>query len=106
MGQLSEILNPTGQFNIYIKDVDSVVTGYGKHQRVCAFLPSFDKDYGQTVLYCRVDRKYDLPDPTIKEVLTVARKDQGVKGKWELLNMTEYFSNGMERIEYNFTRKG
>lgn len=80
-----------GDFNIYTKDIDSVVTGFGRHQRVCAFLPQCEPEFnGDLMLYCRVDRVNGLPDPTTQEILAVARKDQGVKGKFKLVQKTVY----------------
>lgn len=81
-----------GQVNIYTLDKDSVITAHGQHARVVAFLPSYDRDYPQfsTVLYCRVDIRDGLREPTPAEVLTVARKDQNVKGKWTLHERNEW----------------
>lgn len=67
-----------GHANILTLDHESVITGYGKHNRVICFLPDYEG------LMCRVDHIWQLPIPTIKQILTVARKDQGVKGKWQL----------------------
>jgi hypothetical protein len=85
-----------GDLNIYTRDIDSVVTGFGIHQRVVATQPDQDG------LYCRVDLVNNLPEPSVDQVLTVARKDQSVKGKWKLLSKEYYFSNGAERIDYQF----
>ena len=86
-----------GHINTMTLDQDSVITGYGKHARVVCFAPDGDG------LYCRIDRypfggsrrgidpNYpQLRDPTISEVLTVARKDQGVRGKWKLRDRVEW----------------
>jgi len=88
--------------NIYTRDIDSVVTGFDNHQRVVACQPGFDSDYNKTVLYCRVDRVNSLPDPDIKQILTVARKDQSVKGKFKILDRIEWNNN--KNIDYYFER--
>lgn len=66
-------------------DEKSVITGFGKHARVVAFHPNEKNE-----LYIRVDLPAkikekdpsypDLPEPTTLEILTVARKDQGLMG--------------------------
>ena len=43
-----------GHLNTYTRDHDSVVTAFGKHDRVVAFLPNKDG------LMCRVDHKWGL----------------------------------------------
>lgn len=63
--------------NIFKRDHDSVITGYGIHDRVLAFLP------GPNGLYCRVDHVHNLGMPTPEQVMTVSRKDQGVRGEWK-----------------------
>ena len=91
-----------GDLNIYTRDIDSIVTGFGIHQRVVACQPGFDPDYNRTVLCCRVDRVNSLPDPDIKQILTVARKDQGVKGKFKMIDRFEW--DNARRITYYFKR--
>lgn len=76
--------------NVLEPDVKSVITGFGKHNRVVAFLPSFDRDFDCVTLYARVDHINGLRDPDDKEVLEVARKDQGVKGRYKLLEKSTY----------------
>ena len=88
------------ELNIHKKDIDSIITNFGNHQRVCAFLPYFDKDYNQVVLYCRVDRVNHLPDPSIKDILRVASKDQDIKGNFDLIKKTEWNNN--KCIDYFF----
>ena len=78
-----------GHINTIVRDQDSVITGYGKHARVIAFLPNHEG------LYCRVDMVWGLRQPTPAEVLTVARKDQGIKGKWELDRIETYEGNSV-----------
>lgn len=73
-------MNPHNQphhLNIFKRDHDSVITDNGKHDRVIAFRP------GPNGLYCRVDHVHNLGTPTPEQVLTVARKDQGLHGKWK-----------------------
>lgn len=65
-----------GHLNIYTRDQDSVITGYGAHYRVVAFQAD------SVGLYCRVDHTNGPRMPTEKEILRVARLDQGVKGRW------------------------
>jgi len=91
-----------GDLNIYTRDINSVVTGFGNHQRVVAYQPGFDQDYNKTVLYCRVDRVNGLPDPGIKQILTVARKDQNIKGKFKMIDKLEWNNN--KNIDYYFER--
>lgn len=76
-----------GHINTIVRDQDSVITGYGKHARVIAFLPDHEG------LYCRVDMVWGLRQPTIEEVLTVARKDQGIKGNWVLDRIETWETN-------------
>lgn len=89
-----------GHLNAFTRDHDSVVTAFGKHARVVAALPDHEG------LYARVDLRWpELREPTAAEVLEVARKHQGVKGKWVVDSTRppeKYESNGCERIEYWF----
>ena len=85
-----------GHFNTLTKDQDSIVTHYGKHFRVLACLPDHEG------LYCRVDHCHGERMPTSDEVLFVARKDQGVKGRWTLKSAVDYESNGLTRTEMIF----
>lgn len=95
-----------GHLNTMVLDQDDVVTSFGRHARVVAFLPNHEG------LYVRVDRpsrarRWDsqypnLPDPTIQEILEVARKDQGIRGKWKLRSAEEW-SDG-DSIDYHFDR--
>ena len=70
------------------RDHESVVTAFGKHDRVVCCLPKGDE------LYMRIDHKWELGNPTIPQMLTVARKHQGVTGRWVLESMTAW-DNGM-----------
>jgi hypothetical protein len=86
----------TGHLNVYIRDQESSVTSYGTHYRVIACLPDAKG------LYCRVDNKNGPRAPTIAEILTVARLDQGVRGRWILANTAEH-SDG-KSTDYHFKR--
>jgi hypothetical protein len=88
-----------GHVNIYTPDQKSHITGHGKHARVIAFMPDHEG------LYCRVDMVWGLREPTTEEILTVARKDADLKGRWTLKATYRYHSNGLDRIDYNFTRQ-
>jgi len=65
-----------GHINAFCRDHHSVITAYGKHDRVVAFQPN-DRE-----LYTRVDHKWDLGMPSDTDILAVACKDQGIKGRW------------------------
>ena len=73
-----------GHLNVFTRDQDRCITGYGAHFRVVAFLPDSDG------LYCRVDHVHGARMPTTDEVLKVARQDQGVNGRWKLLIAIEH----------------
>lgn len=96
-----------GHLNVFILDQDDVVTGFGKHARVVAFHPDHEG------LYVRVDRPSkarrsgdlaypDLPDPTADQILAVARKDQGLRGRWKLRSMEEW--GGGDSVDVYFDR--
>lgn len=80
-----------GHLNIYQLDQDSVVTAYGKHDRVVCFLSQFEPEYGKVCLCCRVDTHHKLGLPTEDQILNVARKDQDVKGKFKLIEKSEVY---------------
>lgn len=65
-----------GHVNVLVRDHDSVITGYGQHDRVMAFLPD------ASGCYVRIDHKWNLGMPTPKQILKVMREDQGIRGKW------------------------
>jgi len=93
-----------GHLNVLVPDEMDIVTGHGKHARVVAFLPDSEG------LYVRVDRSYrirvvddkypDLPDPTVSQILDVARKDQGIRGQWKLRSKEEWPDGNS--IDYRF----
>jgi hypothetical protein len=72
-----------GHLNIYKRDHDSVVTGYGKHDRVVACLPCYWDNIQAVAVYIRIDHKWQLGIPTDKEVITAFKKDQGITGRWK-----------------------
>lgn len=85
-----------GHLNIYTRDHDSVVTAHGTHDRVVAFLPQ------GTALYIRVDHHWNLGRPTPEQVLTAARKDQGITGRWTLDRAEPWDDGGS--TDYHFVR--
>lgn len=71
--------------NIYTPDKESYVTGFGAHDRVIAFCPDSEG------LYCRVDHLWNLPQPTEKQILEVARKQNGsLRRGWKLASVTPW----------------
>lgn len=91
-----------GHINVLIRDHESIITHYGKHDRVVAFLPNYDSDFNCVVLYVRVDHKWGLGEPTIAEILDVARKDQGVKGKFVVIKSDKHDDN--KSTDYYFKK--
>lgn len=85
-----------GHFNVLVKDQESIVTHYGKHYRVLATLPKGNE------LYCRVDHVHGERMPTLAEILDVARKDQGVRGKWGHVSSVEWEHNGLTSTDVTF----
>ena len=67
-----------GHLNVLIRDHDSAVTDFGKHDRVVAFDPRGNE------LYMRVDHKWCLGMPTPSQMLKAARLDNGLRGRWIL----------------------
>lgn len=95
-----------GHLNVVTLDQDSVVTGFGKHARVVAFLPDREGLYARVDLPAHV-RKYDptypdLPEPTIAQILRVARVDQCIRGRWKIRSR-ELYDEGT-RVEYHFDK--
>lgn len=70
-----------GHFNVLKMDHDSVITGYGKHDRVSAHVPQ------SNIETFRIDHVWGLGMPTEKQILAVARKDQGLRGKWKMVDL-------------------
>lgn len=84
----------SGHFNALVRDHDSVVTGFGRHDRVMATIAKCGE------LYCRVDHVHGLGMPTNAEVLAVARKDQGNRGRWRLTSKETW--NGGRCTDFHF----
>ena len=72
-----------GHCNIYQRDQDSVITGKGKHDRVCAFLPGYAEEVKAISVYVRIDHKWNLGMPSDRQVITAFRKDQFITGRWK-----------------------
>lgn len=99
---MSAALKVHRDVNVLTPDIKSVITGFGKHNRVLACIPSFDSEFGCVTLYARVDHVNGLRDPSTEEVLTVARKDQDVRGRFKLIE-TRLFDDGAS-TEFHFKR--
>lgn len=88
-----------GHLNVITRDQDSVVTGYGKHARVVCFLPKGDE------FYARVDMlPVGLPFPTETQIREVAKKDQSIRGRWQLAKTEPWQYGGVERFDCMFRR--
>ena len=100
MSQIKDWHGKFGHLNVLHLDHESAITNYGKHDRVVATCSQGNE------LYCRVDHVWGLGMPTDKEVLAVARKTQGLRGKWILKDKTTW-SNKSENdcTDFNFIRK-
>ncbi len=85
-----------GHLNLLTPDHESAVTGYGKHDTVVAYLPDHNG------LYCLVLHRWNLGMPTPEQVLEVARKDQGIRGKW-LFSHCEKWDDG-SKTDFYFTK--
>lgn len=94
--QTMKTLLPHGQeghCNIYRRDHDSAITGYGKHDCVCAFLPSYDPDVACVAVYVRIDHKWHLGMPTDKQVIRAFKQDQQIKGRWQKIKENPWPQN-------------
>lgn len=80
-------MTSNGHLNVLKRDHDSVITGFGKHDRVVAFQPEFCADNQRIVLYCRVDHKWNLGAPTTRQILKAAKADQGIKGRFRFIRL-------------------
>ena len=67
-----------GHLNTVTLDHDSVVTGYGVHDRVVAFLPKGNE------CYVRIDHVWALGFPTERQIIDVMHKHQDIKGRWKI----------------------
>lgn len=88
--------NEKGHINIFKRDHESVITAFGKHDRVVAFLPDHDG------LYVRVDHLWNLGEPSPQQILKAAKGDQGICGKW-IFDRSEKWDNGSS-TDYYFKR--
>jgi hypothetical protein len=95
---MKEEHNIPGHINIYKKDHGSHITGFGKHERVVAFIPD------PTCLYCRIDLCWGLPIPSQQQVLKVAKHYGDARGKWALKSWEEYEQNNNKHIEVLFQK--
>lgn len=98
MGTTLTVSRSNGHYNVLVRDHDSIITHFGKHDRVVAFLPDSEG------LYCRVDHVWGLGMPTAAQVLDVARKNQGVRGRWSLVRTEDWTYNGKEATDFHFKR--
>ena len=87
------ISNPEGHLNIRLRDHDSYVTGFGKHDRVVAFCPKGD------TCYARVDHKWKLGMPTLAQILKVARTLDRLPGRW-IIDRIEPWPDGRSTDVY------
>lgn len=69
-----------GHLNTHVLDHESSITGYGVHDRVIAFC----SEVGGKA-YARIDTKWNLGEPTDKEIIKVGR-EQGWRGKWKVVS--------------------
>lgn len=82
-----------GHCNIYARDHDGAITGKGKHDRVCAFLPGYDVDVCRTAVYVRIDHKWGLGMPTDAQVIKAFKADQSIKGRWKKIKEKRWEGN-------------
>jgi len=69
----------SGHLNVWVRDHDSVVTGFGRHARVVCFEPDGE------LAECRVDYHHEgLRKPTDKEIIAVMRMETSLSGKWKV----------------------
>lgn len=86
-----------GHVNVYQRDHDSVITGKGKHDRVCAFLPGYCEEVKAIAVYARIDHKWGLGMPSDKQIVDVFKKDQYISGAWiKVLELAWPASNATE----------
>ena len=79
--------------NTEVHDLDSVVTGYGAHNRVVVF--SLENNQ----CYCRIDALYDLPTPTEQDIIKVMKNGlEQIKGRWTIVKRTMWGNEKHEDI--------
>jgi len=93
-------LVPTGHLNVFVKDHDSYVTGNGKHDRVVVFEPD------RHGMYVRVDHNWNLGMPTNKQILDIARKKEGIRGRWKLSTSNQFRYEGVLSTHLYFVPAG
>jgi len=83
-----------GHVNVLELDHESYITGYGKHDRVVAFIAENNQ------CYVRVDHVWELGMPTEKEILKVMRKDSEIKGRWKILSLEKESDGSSTHITF------
>lgn len=93
--------SPHPHVNQFIPDHARSFTNFGEHARVIA-----GRDTQTGELYARVDLVHGLREPSIPEILRVAKRDTDARGKWQLAAVeTEApTSAGHDAIHYTFKR--
>ena len=67
------------QLNTLIEDQNSIVTNFGQHERVVVFSVENNE------CYCRIDYRYGLRKPTLKDIVRVMDKGlEQIKGNWKI----------------------
>lgn len=79
-----------GHCNVFTRDHDSIITNFGRHDRVIVSLPSFDTERKEVTLYMRVDGVWGLGMPSAQDMLEIARKEYDIKGKWALIDVDQH----------------
>lgn len=85
-----------GHINLLQRDHDSVITNYGKHDRVVTTVAQ------DNTLYCRVDNVWQWGEPTPEEIVKVCRKYDGLTGRWQLVRKETW--NDGKSTDYYFER--
>lgn len=74
-----------GHINVLVRDHDSLITGYGAHDRVVAFCVDADGHAG------RIDTLWQLGSPSDEQILTVFRSEGYIKGDgWKVSRREEW----------------
>lgn len=77
-----------GHANALHLDHESDCTSKGQHDRVIAFCPE-----GKTA-YCRIDTLWKLGTPTEKQIISVFKKRNNLRGKWRVVEVSEEYQSG------------
>lgn len=75
-----------GHLNVLKMDHEGACTGFGKHNRVISFCEDHEG------FYCRVDRVWELRDPTDEEIIEVVKSEQGLNCNLEIYKTDEWES--------------